>query len=441
MTRIRRLGLAISMASTLLLMGAPPILADPVSDFDHLSTAFPLTGSHERVECEACHLRGVLKGTPLRCAECHGGGVGRQSTGMPSNHIPVTADCGDCHITTAWSIARFDHSGISSNCIQCHNGSSAKGKSWFHLPSSDNCGSCHRTLSWTPAVFDHPISTGNCLSCHNGVFAEGKPGGHIPSPGQCETCHNVNTWAIPGGFDHSLVSTGCSGCHNGGFAPGKHVDHIPSPDTCETCHDVNSWIIPGGFDHSLVTSGCSGCHNGGFASGKHVNHIPSPDTCELCHNVNTWTIPGGFDHSATASNCSSCHNDVFAQGMPSGHFVTSIDCSECHGTQTWGTIRFVHRSPLYPGNHSGGVGCNDCHSGNTEQATWTAAHLKPDCAGCHLGDFKQGPHKKTEKPRTIYYSAADLRDCTSSCHFYTDDTFTRIEKNRSGEHRVNGGDW
>jgi hypothetical protein len=152
-------------------------------------------------------------------------------------------------------------------------------------------------------------------------------------------------------------------------------------------------------------------------------------------------IPGGFDHSLVTSDCASCHNDTFAQGMPSGHFVTNIDCSECHGTQSWGSIRFVHRSPAYPGDHSGGVGCTDCHRGNSEQVTWTAANLKPDCAGCHLGDFKEGPHKKTETPRTIFYSAADLRDCTGSCHVYTDDTFTRIEKNRSGEHRVNKGDW
>jgi len=58
-----------------------------------------------------------------------------------------------------------------------------------------------------------------------------------------------------------------------------------------------------------------------------------------------------------------------------------------------------------------------------------------------LGDFKEGPHKKTETPRTIFYSAVDLRDCTGSCHVYTDDTFTRIEKNRSGEHSANRGDW
>jgi hypothetical protein len=157
--------------------------------------------------------------------------------------------------------------------------------------------------------------------------------------------------------------------------------------------------------------------------------------------VNSWTIPGGFDHGSVTANCSSCHNDIFASGMPSGHFVTGLECSECHNTQTWGSIRFVHRSSLYPGNHSGGVGCKDCHRSNSEQATWTTPNLKPDCAGCHFGDFRQGPHKKTETPRTYYYSAAELRDCTGACHIYTDDSFTQIQRSRSGEHRVNRGEW
>ena len=30
--------------------------------FDHLSTAFPLTGAHVSVDCESCHIRGRFKG-------------------------------------------------------------------------------------------------------------------------------------------------------------------------------------------------------------------------------------------------------------------------------------------------------------------------------------------------------------------------------------------
>ena len=139
-------------------------------------------------------------------------------------------------------------------------------------------------------------------------------------------------------------------------------------------------------------------------------------------------------------SCSSCHNGVFATGKSSGHFVTNIDCFECHGTQNWTAIHFVHRSPSYPGDHSRGVACNDCHQSNSEQATWTAPNYEPDCAGCHVGDYKSGPHKKTENPDTKY-SVGELRDCTGACHIYTDQTLTTIKKSRSGEHRVNRGDW
>jgi hypothetical protein len=204
---------------------------------------------------------------------------------------------------------------------------------------------------------------------------------------------------------------------------------------------VNSWEIPGGFDHAGVTSGCVTCHNNGFVPGKGGNHIPSPEQCETCHDVNSWGIPGGFDHAGVTSGCASCHNGGFADGTPSGHFVTSLDCSECHNTRNWDGISFVHTSPTYPGNHQGGVGCTDCHRGNTEQATWTAGGLKPFCAGCHLGDFKPGPHKKTENPRKILYTVDEVADCTGACHVYRDDNFDQIEKNRSGEHRVNRGDW
>jgi hypothetical protein len=70
---------------------------------------------------------------------------------------------------------------------------------------------------------------------------------------------------------------------------------------------------------------------------------------------------------------------------------------------------------------------------------WPFAAYQPDCAGCHAGDFKQGPHKKTEVPTTIFYTVSELRDCTGACHMYQDNTFTNIKEVRNGEHRVNDG--
>ena len=72
--------------------------------------------------------------------------------------------------------------------------------------------------------------------------------------------------------------------------------------------------------------------------------------------------------------------------------------------------------------------------------TWSSPAYQPDCAGCHARDFKPGPHKKVDSPR-ILYTVSELRDCTGACHRYRDSSFQEIEKRRSGEHRVNGGDF
>lgn len=65
-------------------------------DFDHLTTGFPLTGQHEFVVCETCHVNGVFRGTPKQCAGCHNSVVAR---GKSQNHIPTVALCDSCHST------------------------------------------------------------------------------------------------------------------------------------------------------------------------------------------------------------------------------------------------------------------------------------------------------------------------------------------------------
>jgi len=362
-------------------------------DFDHLRTGFPLTGAHERVRCEACHLRGVFEGTPTLCASCHGGGVVQEASAKPANHIPPSNDCGDCHITTSWSIARFDHAGIFTGCISCHNGSTATGKNRDHIQSSDQCEMCHRTLAWSPASFDHSTVTADCFSCHNGSSATGKPRDHIQSSDRCEECHNTRSWSIAGGFDHAGVTGDCFSCHNGSSATGKPRDHIQSSDRCEECHNTQSWSIAGGFDHAGVTGDCAGCHNGRTAT-----------------------------------------------GMPRNHFVTTVDCGECHNTSTWGSVQFTHSSPSYPGDHARSVGCTDCHRSNSQAVTWEFGSYRPDCAGCHADDYRPGEHKKTESPETRY-DVGELRDCSGACHLYTDTTMTQIRRSRSGEHRTRSGDW
>ncbi|RMH42462.1 MAG: hypothetical protein D6688_10140 [Alphaproteobacteria bacterium] len=139
--------------------------------------------------------------------------------------------------------------------------------------------------------------------------------------------------------------------------------------------------------------------------------------------------------------CSTCHNGSSATGKPNGHFQTNRQCDECHTTTRWSGVRYSHSSGNFPTGHSSSIGCRDCHIGNSETSAWRNPAYAPDCAGCHAQDFKQGPHKKYEQPQTAYYRVDELRDCTGSCHVYTDASMTQIKKSRTGEHRASKKDW
>ena len=219
-------------------------------------------------------------------------------------------------------------------------------------------------------------------------------------------------------------------------------------EVCVKCHvkpaekatdhrvfDVERWE---GSVHA--TRGCTTCHNGTTSTGKPSGHVSTSAQCDECHSTIAW-LPANFNHDQVTGSCSSCHNGTTAIGKPGGHFVTGMQCDECHTTNFWIPIDFRHSSPAYPGDHSGNLLCAACHKANSEVVTWSAPAYVPDCAACHANDFKPGPHKKYENPDT-FYSISDLRDCSGSCHIYTDSGMTSIKKNRPGpEHRTTNGDF
>jgi len=86
------------------------------------------------------------------------------------------------------------------------------------------------------------------------------------------------------------------------------------------------------------------------------------------------------------------------------------------------------------------VTCVSCHSTNSEVVPWKFGAYKPDCAGCHASDFEPDAHKKVDSPR-ILYTVGELKNCSGSCHEYTNNTFTTIKRTRTGEHRSTGGDF
>jgi hypothetical protein len=67
--------------------------------FQHSMSNFPLRGVHRTIDCASCHDRGIYKGAPSRCIDCHlqdalavtpGGGV-------PNHSGLLDRSCSECH--------------------------------------------------------------------------------------------------------------------------------------------------------------------------------------------------------------------------------------------------------------------------------------------------------------------------------------------------------
>ena len=419
----------------LMMLGAAQAQESRVTGFDHDATSFPLRGGHTGAECTQCHIGGQLSGTPTDCVACHDSKI---ATGKSSTHPPASKNCNSCHATANWVPIDFDHDFVSGDCADCHNGKSASGKSRSHFPTNDTCEDCHITQTWTQVRFNHSAALGSCSTCHNGVTATGKGANHIPAASTCDDCHVTTNWTTVR-FDHAAVTGSCSTCHNGVTATGKGANHIPSANSCDDCHVTTNWTTVR-FDHAAVTGSCSTCHNGVTATGKGANHIVSSTTCDACHISTTAWTSVRFDHNEVTGSCSSCHNGVAATGKGASHFVTTQQCDSCHRTTSWFSVSYSHLTGAVPSGHSTTI-CSQCHTTNSEQQAYRFPNYKPDCAGCHANDYKSGPHKKYEKPNTVFYRVDELRDCAGACHYYTDSTMTAIKERRSSEHRPTDGDF
>ena len=169
-------------------------------DFEHMRTGFVLTGVHERISCESCHVGGVFEGTPRNCETCHAPSGPWGASFKPNNHVPSSNACDDCHITSSWASARFDHTGITSGCVRCHNGSTADGEdaratcpSVEHLRGPVTSHGCLEPVR----RFDHAGVTGNCLSLPqrvDGDREEYEPPANVPTPADCDECHTTVAW-------------------------------------------------------------------------------------------------------------------------------------------------------------------------------------------------------------------------------------------------------
>ena len=306
----------------------PPAWAP--AGFDHSLSTFALTGAHTDVSCAACHTTGTYPGTSSDCGVCHA--TDYAATTNP-NHAALTLSqqCTDCHTTTAWQPAEFDHSlvnfpltgahqsatcaachvsgqypGTATDCWSCHQASYTKSTNPRHaaLALPHDCQNCHTTTAWQPAEFDHSLAAFALTGAHTSV--------------SCVACH-------PGGQYSGTAST-CFDCHTADFQATTIPDHETGqlPHDCRSCHTTTAWE-PASFNHSATAFPLLGAHQS--------------VACAACH------VNGQFAGTATA--CFACHTDDFAATTDPAHVPASFshDCQGCHSMTGWAAGSMITTPP------------------------------------------------------------------------------------------------
>lgn len=209
---------------------------------EHQKSAFPLTGGHMAVECDACHKASPgTKVIPYRfqqlsCTTCHEDvHKGQFSDRMAVlNNSGKRQGCEACHSTHDWKdLAKFDHektrfpllgSHRAVACMDCHKPPnielSLEHVNFAQAPlkcddchenphasqfgdRGNDCASCHNTIKWRPSLFDHETTRFSlkgghedvaCSACHT---LKRQVDGNLvlfykPTPTACEACHGGN---------------------------------------------------------------------------------------------------------------------------------------------------------------------------------------------------------------------------------------------------------
>jgi hypothetical protein len=429
----------------------------------HDNTAFPLQGRHKTVECGACHLKGVLGGTPTQCEVCHWA----RHPDDPFK-LQLGTQCADCHTPQNWARilpGSFEHERVTgfrlegrhqgldcvdchesrsfqsatATCSQCHMKDFQAAKAPDHRAASfpTDCELCHRGAStWQGAKFDHsffPLAgqhrTATCESCHqNGRFAG--------TSTQCFDCHRLdfesakNPNHVQAGFD-----TDCTLCHGStavGWS-GAQFDHdrafplrgMHKSLVCDQCHKNGVYIG--------TPSECIDCHRQDYDRTTNPNHQRAgfSENCVSCHgsSATSWQT-GDFDHDRLfplkgahrAAECTECHANGVFTGTPS-------QCIDCHRADYDRTTNPNHRQAGFSEN------CIGCHGDGA--AGWSGAgfdhervfplrgrHRVADCSQCHVnGRFAGTPSQCIDCHRTDYdrtrnpnhASSGFGTDC-SACH-------------------------
>jgi hypothetical protein len=362
----------------------------PATGFSHGQAQFTLTGRHEKVACDKCHIAsspgGVIAYTGLKfasCSSCHKdphGGKFKKS-------------CESCHSTAGWGsgvAAHFDHSTTrfplrgkhaATPCERCHRGRET-GSARFVIREFGKCADCHADPhrgKYVPAGVTKPCEEchvesgwkdGKALSFDHGQTRFGLRDAHKAA--QCAKCHGTaGQQAMRASLARRQVHYECDDCHqdahDGQFATAARRTG------CERCHNERTFLPPSYSvsDHLRAAFPLTGSHTA----------VP----CDECHKK--VTLKGKAlrqFHWDRMPACRDCHKDVHR-----GQFdrFAQQGCIECHSTRSWNDVRFGHERTAFPltGKHVG-VACHRCHGpggNNAPLAEWRFAGTPQKCVDCH----------------------------------------------------------
>ena len=231
---------------------------------------WPLTGAHAAANCTQCHPGQTFAGTPRNCAACH---IGEYNQVTDPNHVALNfpTNCSECHGTSSWTGAHFNHSGLTQACVDCHLAEYQNTTNPNHASAGfqTNCESCHNTNTWQGAMFSHAGITNGCVDCHLAEYQSTTNPNHASAgfPTTCESCHNTNTWN-GAAFNHSFPIN--SGAHKKFNCADCHLNQNNYAQfSCIHCHDHNQQKM--GNKHSSISgyawqsNACLACH----PNGKH----------------------------------------------------------------------------------------------------------------------------------------------------------------------------
>jgi hypothetical protein len=410
--------------------------------FDHNLAPFRLTGAHATVACNQCHANEQYTGTPTECFACHAANYNETTN---PNHAAGNYNhtCTECHTTSGWTPASFDHNlarfqlsgahaivactqchangqftGTPQDCYTCHQANFESTTNPNHVANqfAHTCTQCHNTSTWQPSTFDHGTAAFQLTGAHTSVSCgqchiNGQYSGGLPTA--CYDCHlanfngTTNPNHVAGNFNHA-----CTQCHTtDGWRPANYNHNLSQfPLTgahtlvsCTQCH-VNG-------QYSGTSSDCYSCHQTNFTGTTNPNHVVRQysHTCTQCHTTAGWQ-PATFDHNLaafpltgahTSASCNQCHGNGQYTGTPSdcyachqanystatspNHAINQFShtCTQCHTTNAWQPSTFDHSSTIFQltGVHTS-VSCGQCHTNGQY-----GGGLPTDCYGCHQTDF------------------------------------------------------